>query len=475
MGGLKIVGIADKKEKDIISQLVIEEIIKRNPDLKYFDFSSKIKKLKIYFCEKLPRFSGMNGGAIFNKVFIPIDVYNYLNKNNMDEIKKSDEFKCLFHEYIHFIQGASISTRYYKSHDMKGLIEGATEKETVETLGNHTSTFTGKCQYNFKTDSTSYVMGISLMQQLEVLYGRDIVKQFTFFKNKKLVDCMINDLGEDLTFLVIDSCKKYAAASKKVISFELLQNKLMHSYFDNKINTITSLEEAKELLHKLKNLGNKRIKVLGSTEYENFYNKILFELKSRYKDIDSLDNSYQEPVYYETSTLNDRYKRIKDLIDSSIIVSTIYSQFDNDTTKRLNNASIFDKFESLNLNNYKIYEYVDSNIFLNMVFDGDNRVIINIIITDEKRIDKSIHFAGKIENGICKFNKDNVSVICDVNNKKVIIDNKSYNLSDKTKIYLSKKNIYTIFKKIIEKEYKYSKGAGIPSYDDYEEAAHKHR
>lgn len=472
--GLKIVGIAEKNEKEIINNLVIEEIIKRNPDLKDYDFYSKTKNIKIYFCEKLPRFRGFDGAAIFKKIFVPINMYNYIKENKISAIKSSAEFKIIFHEFIHFVQGSSLLTRFYKSHDLVGLIEGATEKETIETLGNNTSTFTGKCQYNFKTTAVPYVMGISIMQQLEVLYGRELVKQFTFFKDTKLIDYMIKDLGKDFTFLLIDSCKKYINPSKKTISFESLQNKLMHNYFTNKIKTISYLEEAKVLLNKLKELGTARVKLLDSTEYENFYNKIYFELKEKYDELDSTNNKYQEPVYNNTSTLEDRYKKMKDSVETDVF-NNIPSSIIENNRKKLDTNAIFNAFDNLDFHNYKIYEYVDSNMFCNISVINKSFVQAKIIITNDKGVDNAVNFSGKIENGLCHLNKDDINMIYDFNNNKVVINEKEFSVQDKTEEYLNKKNLYNIFKEVIKENYKYNKKKELPNYDEYEEVVHRHK
>lgn len=472
--GLKIVGIAEKNEMEIINSLVIEEIIKRNPDLKNFDFFSKTKNIKIYFCEKLPKFRGVNGAAIFNKIFVPINVYDCLRENKINELKLSEEFKTLFHEFIHFIQGSSLLTRFYKSHDLVGLIEGATEKETIETLGKNTSTFTGKCQYNFKTTAEPYVMGISIMQQLEVLYGREVVKQFTFFKDRKLIDYMINDLGKDFTFLLIDSCKKYINPYKKTISFESLQNKLMHDYFMNKIKTISSLEESKILLNKLKKIGTARVKLLDSTEYENFYNKIYLELKGKYDELDSVNNKYHEPIYNNTSTLEDRYKEIKDSVEVNVFNNILNSITENNR-KKLDIDVILNMFDNLDFHNYEIYEYVDSNTFCNIFVVNKSFAIAKIIITNDKGIDNSINVSVKIDNGLCHLNKDNINIIYDFNNKKVVINEKEFSIQDKTEEYLNKRNLYNIFKEVIKENYKYNKKKELPNYDEYEEVVHRHK
>lgn len=472
LNGLKIVGKADKDELEILLNIIIEDIMSQNSNLLRDDLNNHFKNLKIYFCEQLPRFSGARGSAIGKKIFINKEILDLINSHDLNLVRESESYKTIFHEAIHFIQTSSLKKRFYNGLDLKGMIEGATEKETIETISKKRSTILTNAKYNFQTDASPYVPYIIIMQQLETLYGRELMQDFTFNLNHSLLDKMKNDLGLDLTRRIIKYCSTSQKRQKE--SLENLQNEMMHLYFDKRVNQVINIEEAERLLSKLKNLGTKRLKKFDSNEYEKYYKKILSILQSRIVGFNVDKHINFEPKFYENSTLEDKKMEIKEMFISMLTEKLQIYLFESEPIPR-NSNELVEKFENFNFNNFKYYESLSSNTSVAVWVLEDGSFNLCSIISQKDKQDVKFSRCGKIENGHANIEYKNIKFEINLLSNSIVLktsDNMSEKIIQESDFKISKIDAYKMLLESLSCQKLFNKKTNrkfksIPSYEEY--------
>ena len=348
----KIIGRGTKEEINALSKIVASTISKvdskRTEEEVFRDLS---KRLKITFTEQLPAFSMAKGASSFNTIYIDKEDYDKTVACKPDELIDNLSYNIIVHESIHKLQG---SKRFYRVTSIIGFIEGATDLFTLRANCKERShdSHNGKIQYNFP--ATDYNNLVSIVSQLEVMFGKESTEDFALRSDmtlmKKTEELLgkseFRDLGRDLA--------RDARGKEPGTPIMHWQNILMLRYFNNKMISINSKEEAEAFLEQLKELEKARMKVKGDNTYEKFYTSKLATLKEKYPDLDIDKYAYKEAEFYPKIYFDEEIRKM-----------------DGRTIDSITTPETLDEFQELDLSQYKRYRFIkDKTIYETIVRDG---------------------------------------------------------------------------------------------------------
>ena len=317
--GAKVIGKADKNEKEKIIYMIANQISQMTNIVSTQEVLDILKKNSIYYIEHRKTFNGIDGVALLNKIFVNFDIYYFLSQSyDYETIKESQVYQTLFHECLHTIQR---HFRFFGQDTFIGLLEGATQSETLKICNKKASHKWQGIHYNF--ESSVYPEGIAIARQLENIYGKDIVEKITYKNDRSIVNLLNKNFGVENTNRLLTILRKASRGNLENYDELLdLQYRLMESYFINRLLYINSLETADLLLKEFDNYMLDIMKSSDMKKYEDLYNNILYKISTMVSDFDTQKYKYNEPKFYPIKTkedrINDIYYWINNYIDDYV-------------------------------------------------------------------------------------------------------------------------------------------------------------
>lgn len=450
VNNLKIIGKADEKEKAIIYKLIMEDILKANSNYDEKMLIDKLNKSNIYYTDILG-FSGPAALNCYKDIFINRSIYELVSLGDFEEIRKLPEYKAVFHETLHVLQDASSKKGNVFAQNLTGMIEGATEKECVEYFNEKRSTISQNYQYNFKTSSVPYVPCIIIMQQLEAMYGKDIVQRFTYNFDLDLINTMKNDLGNELTKTIISCTNLWAKNKKTMINIGELQDQLMNAYFTKRVYACNTKEEANQVMNQLLSLGNRRLNIFNNNNYENYYNTMLEVLKVK-NLFDERTPKFVMPEFYEYYNQEDIKNLFKRQAKDYCSDALGKYLFEEGISPRNSEELVSKANEFFGNYNPKFFDYITDNNAYNIFVDGD-MVRMTSVRKDEKGLEKISIGRSKLSEGKALLNTIDGEINVSVDEKGVLLTNtfdKQYHLQETNNYDLNEKDKLKLLRGTVE-------------------------
>ena len=219
--------------------------------------------------------------------------------NDLDIANEEHSGKALrFHEFIHYIQDELQKENSPKI--MRIMDEAQTEslaqrmfennQSSVVEYGEDRTNRKTLIHYNFPQD-TAYRFPVCILRQMETIMGKRTYES-SFVNRKKFSEEFINKYGKELyTFLIIrmtvleysaDS-KKNNVAKNKQFYLSDTQDKLMKEVFRQDFNRMKTIEDATNLLQRLRELETSRANIYiegnnhdvkSLNKYKEYYTKL---------------------------------------------------------------------------------------------------------------------------------------------------------------------------------------------------------
>ena len=363
MNSFKTVGKAEQAEKEKLFRLVAEDIAPQTKLLSVDQIFNILMKSDLYFTERLPSsYSGAAGCAIGKRIFVDQSLdYLLNNSDDYQAVREHFEYRNLVHECIHRIQNSYSLTKRDK---YIGLVEGATESEALRIENIELGWNDGDIGFNF--NGAIYGENVAIIRQLERIYGREVIERLAYQNDKKVVELIRHDYGDMFANGLLNVLKKAASIKNDANPEDVfnVQFKLMTDYFTNKLETITSVEEAESLLTEIKEYMTDLIQFSDMSVYEEFYNKLLDYFKNKFPDFDVDKNKYTEPDLYPLETREIRLYESNNYV-RYVLTDYIITRDDMNETKK--------NFENYHPDDYKEYRLVDGdNIFTIIIFPDNS-------------------------------------------------------------------------------------------------------
>ena len=375
--GKKIIGRGSQEEVNSLCKIVAKTIAKvdskRTEEEILKDLS---KKLKITFTEQLPVMSGAQGLSSFNTIFIDKEDFDGTIEAKPEDLIDNGNYETIVHESIHKLQSPR---RQYRGTNIVGFIEGATELMALRANSKPRShdRYDGSVKWNFPP--TAYNNLVSIVAQLEVMFGKENTEDFALRSDMGLMDKTIELLGKrDFKDLGRDLARD-ARGKEPGTPITHWQNILMQRYFDGKIRNINSQEQAESFLEQLKELEKVRIKVKNEDYYEKFYRSKLDILKQKFPELDVEKYSYKETEFYPKIYFDEEIRIMdRETLNRGIII-----------------PETLEEFESLDLSKYKRYRFVKDQSIYEAVVRDNKDVMFNFIDEDNRPLVK--YLGGKFK------------------------------------------------------------------------------
>ena len=359
--GKKIVGKASRNEIEELCKKVAKSIAQVNSRMTEEEiYEELVRKSKIVYTEQLPAFSGSQGIAILNTIFIDQSTAFQIINNEIDKQQDSEDFHVIVHECIHKLQHSKLT---YRGKSVRGFIEGATELMALRAARKERSHYYGDgISTNFP--KTAYSNQVSIMAQLEVIFGKEILEDYVFTpQSQDLLDRLRELLGDEQFELLRNDMTQDSKQKETEYDFYYWQDTLLETYFDAEIGNIHSQEEAEKYLSRLKQMESVRIKIDGDDTFKNYYLDKLNALLKIFPDLDSEKYGYEECKFYPELYYEEEIKRL-----------------DDDILKHLTpHFGTIEDFQNINLEDYKRYRLVkDDKIFEVLTRNGEVRLLLSI-------------------------------------------------------------------------------------------------
>ena len=345
MHGKKILGKASKDEKEAMCKIVSKAISKLDSKRTEEQIYSKIgKKLKVIFTEQLPKFSGSVGMQRFNTIYIDKDDFDKMVNSKPEELQDSFVYNTIVHECIHKLQKTKI---LYKGKSVRGFVEGATELFASRATYRNRSTFSGDGIFSCNFPSSPYLKETSIIAQLEVLYGKEIVEDYALRQDTTLFEKLIETVGEENFNTIAKDMHLSVQGKEPLVGFFSLQNIIMNNYFEKQLRNVNTKEAAEEYLEQLKQLDKVRLRKKGDNSYKEYYERKLEELSQKFSELDTKKYAYKQAEFYPVIYFDEQIKEM----DSNTLDTFWYTED-------------VEEFKNIDLDEYKRYRYIqDGKIF----------------------------------------------------------------------------------------------------------------
>lgn len=370
--GKKIIGKASNDEIEALCKKISKSIAKIDSKRKEDEiFNELVQKLKIVYTEQLPVFSGAKGIAIGRTIFLDQSVVLKIINNDIKDIEDTDDYQTIIHEFIHKLQRTKLS---FKGKSVRGFVEGATELMAIRSTRQNRSHHYGDYSTNFP--ETAYASNVAIMEQLEIIYGKELVEDYALNQNQELITRLNALLGDEHFELLRKDIDAMAMNKETGYGIDYWQNYLMTKYFDNELKNVYTLQDAKNYLSRLKQMELARIKIEGDDTYKKYYIDKLEELRKSHSELNTEEYEYKKSEFYPELYMNEEINRLDEQL-----LTHLTPDSDN-----------LEGFQNINLDDYKRYRLTI-----------DNRVFEITTVSDE------IKFFDTIDNNnrFASFYKDN--------------------------------------------------------------------
>ena len=303
--GIKVIGQLNTLEINKIASSISEKISKAFPEhnLNQSDLFISIARLNMYIAE-------MPDSMVMAKYFYKNNSIYFSKDMDLDNINA-----LALHECLHFIQtlknkhGKLLRLGLYNlegsNNSGMGLNEAAVQQ--MASIASDAKLDTVKYYgMDFSTESPDfYPLQTTLIKELayftgtyplfhSTLFSNDVFKNTFIAKfNKRIYNritrqldkllnleaeltCYINELGETENLNDVKELNSIISEQKQKISnlFFNIQNFIIRNCFSCEFNHINTMEDLKEIKHKLYTFKN----IIGTTEGYNFYNNFYCDL-----------------------------------------------------------------------------------------------------------------------------------------------------------------------------------------------------
>ena len=351
--GKKIVGKASRDEIESLCKKVAQSIAqvdsKRSEEEIYKEL---VDKCKIIYTEQLPVFSGAKGFALGNSIYIDqSSIYQIIN-GNLENLKDSEDYQTIVHECIHKLQNSRLK---YRAKSVRGFVEGATELMALRATRKERSHYYGQgVSTNFP--ETAYANQVSLMAQLEIIFGKELVEDYALRQNQDLLDRVVEMLGDEQFDLLRKDMNADARGKETECDFNYWQNFLLETHFDDEIENIQSQEEAETYLSRLKQMESVRVKIDDDDTFKEYYLSKLEDIVNMYPDLDTEKFAYKESEFYPALYFDEEIKKL----DENLLLYLTP------------NFGTIEDFQKINLKDYKRYRLVKNDkIYEVITFNGE--------------------------------------------------------------------------------------------------------
>ena len=381
--GQKVVGQAETHEKEYLIKIIAEDIAANESIMSLEQIIRILRQSNIYFLERLPVFYGAEGCSIGKDIYIDKNFVEFLNNDDiLEEIRNLPGYKAIVHECIHRIQSnyaMNGRNKYW------GLIEGITESESLTIDGLEQGIIQDDIRYNFA--GTVYLPNVAIVRQLERIYGREVMEKLAYNNNKEVVKLLNRDYGDLFTDSLLEALKTVAGGRKDVDTRVLfnIQFRLMAKYFTDRLEKITSIEEAESFLEEFKDYMTDLMYFKDMSKYEELYNKFVDYISSKFSEFDKEKNKYEEPDLYPMGNLDERIYMV-----DSIIKFSVESDFLSEDIKEVE-----EQFAAYDPDNYQKYTIIQDNMVFSLLIFPDNRCHLYGLYGSFENVPKGIEGYGK--------------------------------------------------------------------------------
>lgn len=311
----------------------------------------------------------------------------------MYETGESDN--TIVHEAIHKLQNMQL---IYKGKEIRGFIEGATEYYALktDTMGKRGSVFRNdNTRYNLPF--SPYIENVSIMAQLGIVFGEEMLEDFTFGKNKNLLTEMQSQYGNDFYEKIRKGLNSFCSQKEENTTQHLgkLQKLILDECYQSKYEQIKNIDDAIAFFTELKRIDYVRGHIEGDNYFKEFYEQKYAECTLRFQeDKDRLkDLEYKEPTFLKVQSWAEIKEDLDSIVLTSVCTSSILQENMLNRDKYARYAVLVDgKLHHLLFRDGKPVAY---NIFSEM--DGSISTIINMNGDSKEFEVNSIGTSGDID------------------------------------------------------------------------------
>lgn len=249
-------------------------------------------------------------------IYVSEDAVEY-----MYETGESD--KTVVHEAIHKLQDISL---FYKGKEIRGFIEGATEYYALktDTLGKIGAIINENTRYNLPL--SPYIEHVSIMAQLGIVFGEEMLEDFAFGYNKTLLNEMTSQYGSDFYEKMRRGLNNFIKVEKDSSQLlDELQTLILDRCYQEKYKQIESIDDAIAFFKELKRIDYVRGHIKGNNYFRKFYEQKYSECILKFQeDIDKLKEfEYTEPTFLKVQSWDEIKEDLNNLVLNSVCTSNI--------------------------------------------------------------------------------------------------------------------------------------------------------
>ncbi len=354
----KIVGKASKDELEMIYRKVAKQISTVDRIHTEEEIFNALNTGKIVYTEILPSFSGTRAAYDgLNNIFIPKEDADLILSKTNEQLFDTGSFSTFVHEAIHKLQNTKL---IYKGYPIRGMVEGATELMALRAnYKNRSFTFNGE-SYNF--NQSPYYHLVSIMAQLEVIFGEDLMQRFAFNGDPELMNQFKNMIGKDYFGFICQDTYLESRGKETKFNFQYLQDFILDTCFDKLFNQVNNLQDAEQYLDKLKKMESVRARIKGDNKFQQYYETQLNKLLEKFPELNREKYKYRQcefnPEWYE----DEKEEFFRDMAISAIPTPKTleeFLKFDVESIKRYR----LEKDEHL----YEVIQYGDQKLLIQLI------------------------------------------------------------------------------------------------------------